>query len=1374
MPEPERAESALENPERVGEERELTPEEKKAENVRRLTAEAMAFVSERKREKAETEARKKLEERPEDARGIPSEGEAKMGGNEQAVPGAKKKPGLLESLRTGWKIRRMRKEGFADPEKALAIQEYVRENVGTREKVTHWNGGDLRMSAFYGSKVSEERISDKRIEVVYECDLDSLYFRKAFKELSEGPNDAMEVMSRLAGIGYEIRPSDIRSESFVSMIKDPDVTRKIDAISELGIDGDRLRYHLADFFKRKDVIDSLDHETVDRIKSLSAFLSQQPDLEFVEKALPFAKDDAAYDLARIGGKGAFHAFDLKEEYERVKSIEAAGLDREVLRADRLGIDASGILSMRMEKARGTERKEHDELEKKLLQADVVASSEDPEFTEFLDKIKAVMPDGKINVDDFLKIKEFRSDPEFWAFFESASKLGMLKGDEDGNFSARSIEAARRSWDNAISNPYADVRKKYRDGLFDPEFQEFAKGIWESGANIDLEWAEYIFLEKPKARAGMDSESGRRMLAYLAEKGISIQGHDRLFEDPEIAERITDIGDMFVLGNNTTLDDIEGLSRQGKLHGVIDLLDNIGIPDGRKFNPNEIYLLEKLFDSRDRLELDLIGEHFDFYFNKKVIDRIGRDPDSARKVFSLGREGVIGRMSNEVLADNLDGVLAIPKERRDSYFSVFGMIDASPSQEIQRMKSELISQLLEQDDPVGAYARIEEIFVKNNLPPVGKAYKVFATLNGPKRMAEVLAGSRALSPCLRAASERKRYFTVYDDLLNVHIRSGNRDFREYLEIFQEGDAVFEKLDRDGEDGLNEQEIGQARKLIRKMRTLRDNSALGKRAEEENREDNLGEAYHRLRESIGAKDGQSARDRISRMFLAPAGYATIEEALGEMDSSRRSADRRGKETAEMIRSGEFHLKNGDLIKGVPAGKMEKILQGGIVAREFLGSESESDSTPYDSDFLRMSRISEGSDLSPVIKDYYSSAYGEVNLVIRDRGQLSDTSSGPGNYETGKYELFRSGIISQEHYGIRTGLPSSEIDLMAIGGDLAGNERRKENLFFEIAKNGSYVPVIDLSGKLAFSPDDYDKYRKFFNGIDEYDGDRLEFVPTAEGDRGFSEISGLAEALAVDRDKVNDMNGRIRLAISEVLERHGISMQGEDTGILGAVIDNTGSTGRHTNLPDDYDFDLVLRLDNADMAKVGDIVGDLRERFGASDNGSHDDNDGGYQLRTKGASGIGDRPADIDIAFVRKSELVRFGSHDAVESKLEWLRNNVGEDAYGQAVANIVLAKRILKEGHAYKKQDDGGFGGIGVENWILANGCSMEKAFESFQAAAHDPDGNVVPLEEFRKRYKLIDPGINLKFDSHDNFINVLSPDGYKAMIKVIDGYFGNGK
>ncbi len=255
----------------------------------------------------------------------------------------------------------------------------------------------------------------------------------------------------------------------------------------------------------------------------------------------------------------------------------------------------------------------------------------------------------------------------------------------------------------------------------------------------------------------------------------------------------------------------------------------------------------------------------------------------------------------------------------------------------------------------------------------------------------------------------------------------------------------------------------------------------------------------------------------------------------------------------------------------------------------------------------------------------------------------------------------------------------------------------------------------------------------------------------------------------DSVSLVDSQIREKIKTIFDSLGISFKDQfDTSILGARLYNIGSSGRHTNLPGDFDFDYNIVLDTPNYSKSNDIINEIKKQFpyqGEIDSIAS-------QIRLTGVSGVGSESIDLDIGLNTTASTLIFASHEAIEQKLDSIKATYGEDTYQEVIANILLAKKILKENHAYKKGEklDGGFGGIGTENWILSNNGSIKKAFDTFWQAAHD-NGRELTLDEFRKRYFILDPGENLRDTgrNHDNFIFTLQDKGYKAMLTAIGKY-----
>lgn len=218
-----------------------------------------------------------------------------------------------------------------------------------------------------------------------------------------------------------------------------------------------------------------------------------------------------------------------------------------------------------------------------------------------------------------------------------------------------------------------------------------------------------------------------------------------------------------------------------------------------------------------------------------------------------------------------------------------------------------------------------------------------------------------------------------------------------------------------------------------------------------------------------------------------------------------------------------------------------------------------------------------------------------------------------------------------------------------------------------------------------------------------------------------------------------------------------------VTGSTITDSGSSGRLTNMPDAFDFDFIVKLDPSDLEKVPQIKKDLLKAL----QGKPHPGDKGAQFRATDADILGNK-VDVDVGFISKSELEYYESHHAVKEKLDGIKSQYGEDKYQEVIANIALAKKVLKEGNAYKKAEHGGVGGIGVETWVLQHGGSMLEAFKTFNEAAHQ-NGKLVDFSQFQTSYRILDPGLNARDGRHDNYVNRLTQPGYEAMAKSIEKY-----
>lgn len=773
--------------------------------------------------------------------------------------------------------------------------------------------------------------------------------------------------------------------------------------------------------------------------------------------------------------------------------------------------------------------------------------------------------------------------------------------------------------------------------------------------------------------------------------------------------------------------------------------------------------------------DTLYVHRDFFQNVRCLKFLARYPDKVDDLLSLGREGLLvdERLTNFYI-NNLDKLLSIPRDKRSEYVDVLEKVSHSPSQEIQRIKDQLLKQLLLTDNPISDYNRIEQVFISNNLPTVGKVFKIFDILH-PKEVFNSKVSSGRISPYLVKSSERRRKYTLFNDLIKVHLGSGNRSLRDYFQSILDGEQILASLEEKGLQELGEDEQQRLAAFISVLNILYENSQLGRSRDvkaESPREmggRDLIEGVKNIIQSLEVDIDQSISDRLAEMFLQPIGVRSFAEALEKMREVKQNAHRRGLSIVERGLEG-FSLEAGDLIKGVSFEYISNILQNGSVAKEFLGANADSDATPFDTDLSMVTESDAESGFMGAVSNSIALNYGGLLFVVKNRGQMQETTTeNVGEYDPSKMELFHTGSRDDRHYGIRTGFPTTEIDFMIALSRLAGDRTAMEKIYYEIAQNGFYIPIVDNTGIVLFTPEMYAEYRQTFNGIRRFEGDPIDFRPTLPHEPHFSGVEEISAQIEEDSRRIENMYSKVESVIKEVLLEEEINLKDDyDHGLLGAELMDIGSTGRHTNKIRDFDFDLTLKLDDADMSKVPTIVAKIIERLKPQRNDSHSELDRGYyQLRAIGSVGIEGSP-DVDIGITRKSELAVYGSHDAIADKLSSIRQEYGEDAYRQVIANIILTKNYLNEGSAYKRVEHGGFGGIGVENWILANRGNMVEAFQTFWDAAHDGDRQLT-FDEFKERYKVFNAGMNVKRLFHDNYIENMKPQGYEAMLRVIRSF-----
>ncbi|MFA5871041.1 MAG: hypothetical protein WC842_04130 [Candidatus Paceibacterota bacterium] len=767
---------------------------------------------------------------------------------------------------------------------------------------------------------------------------------------------------------------------------------------------------------------------------------------------------------------------------------------------------------------------------------------------------------------------------------------------------------------------------------------------------------------------------------------------------------------------------------------------------------------------DSVPKEILQNNWDFIFEKYK----GASKEDREKIYSVSQQ--IGEVFKKDISRKhfsviFDRLFVVSPELQKRYLEIFREIELSQSQELRRIRDEIINQIVATDNPEATYKKIESVFIENNIPLVGKILRIFGELHKDLKMSEQLNAGNG-SRVLRTGSPRMRKNILYRDMMNVHVKGANPSLSKYGDILERGQAVITKAETHGWQTLSFDDLLHIGYFFKKLQTLYEQTQFGQKCDGLPEDMPIPELYQKLRADLQVKEGQNVEDRIAELFLRPIGVGSFKEMKEVMKNQKMGAHVRNIKNAEALKNKTFSLDPGDLMKGINDVYFSNILQNGSVAKEFLGGDAQSDSTPLDTD---LSRVKNEGEIKSQLLDTLATSYGSMIFVIKDRGQFQDTSDvEDARYDPSKYELFKT--LSERHYGVRTGFPLTEVDCIVDG---SGNTRRNK---FDIAKNGYYIPLVDRNGECVFPIEEYETLRAVFDGVKEYGGNPISITKEKRLEKEEEFVSETVRAYEGERKDVESVSNKLKHTIFNILQEQGVNIRDKyETSILGAEFHDTGSTSRGTNKLSEYDFDFGIRFDNAQFANANKYADSLARVIHAKEVVVLPRANGYFQLRAIGMTQMGSvdflTPVDLDIGFGCKADDQVFGSHNAVGEKLESVEEEYGEETKKEVIANIILAKKLLSDAKCYKKLD-GGIGGIGVENWILKHNGSLKDACLAFQKAAYEDGSFVVPLDEARRRYSIYDAGTNIRDGGHEDFMDKLTYTSYQNMLEAVGKYLAD--
>ncbi len=684
---------------------------------------------------------------------------------------------------------------------------------------------------------------------------------------------------------------------------------------------------------------------------------------------------------------------------------------------------------------------------------------------------------------------------------------------------------------------------------------------------------------------------------------------------------------------------------------------------------------------------------------------------------------------------------------DKVVEVLRRLKYSNSSEMSEFKGELARQILEKDDPYASLEEVEGVFVRNNLPTIGKVYSCFNLLH-PGFYDFDFEKTDSISPTLKKLSTRGKQFVTFADLLRASLDSNNKSMREYLDNMERSSKIYNEI-RSGEisyTDLNQEDKQELDLFSRHLVTLY-NSSLRRKMEGkafEHSGDTI-ETLNKLYDTLIKVDGAEydLGDRAVAMFCEPIGLTTVKEARDYMRSKLEDAERR----RDAIGKSRLTLERGDLIKGiVDIQYLGKTLQNGCLAKEFLGIKIESDYTPLDTDVSMV--LSNCPNLGEQIHSTFARAYGPIWVVLKngeERFNITRTfkETRETSRDVSRPEKFNTGVGGKDAYGDRTGFGSGVIDCIVV-------EKEEPRVYLEIAMNGCYIPVADINGNIIFTREDYNKMREKMAGLSYYGTSEYHLSKNLES----IDIFETKEQCESDFERTDGNIAFVRENIREALEKAGIptAIDGfsKDLSPNVAEIYSTGSTARNTNVPGDSDYDYLIKIDssiysNPELYEKFKRV--MKEELGLSD---------GFGGKICGTAHTpSGEEIDIEISFCQRTDKVEYSTDAALKERLDNIKAQY-PNQYDLVVANIVRAKQVLKQAGAYKsaKSDatQGGLGGIGIENWVLQHGGSFIDAAVSFVSAAD----KYQTFDEFRRHYHVFDMGSNHYSDKskdypHEDFV-----------------------
>ena len=359
---------------------------------------------------------------------------------------------------------------------------------------------------------------------------------------------------------------------------------------------------------------------------------------------------------------------------------------------------------------------------------------------------------------------------------------------------------------------------------------------------------------------------------------------------------------------------------------------------------------------------------------------GNDWNDSRSLF----ESYVKEHYDELTIDQIKWTASIMARLSNSNASELADRSEAFTRELLKLDTDKIPEALD---------KIEDVYIHNHLPYVGKNYLVFRTMHPSDNLEnDFHFDNGRISPVLQQATGdlksgkldqmlNSRDAIIISDLLRASLGSNNRSIRDYLATLKNGQTLLDQL---GSGELAWDTFNQPTSLMDKdtkanydtlstfawhLATIYNSTLPGKehpyqlihkqasRSSAENQLDHpnaLQTDFTNLTSLIKPNSRYTLADRAVRYFAHFVGIEDLAGAERYMDNIVKEADARNRKTAEYLATTkEPKLQPGDLVKGMGGTRGSGIrylsyaFQNGSISKEYLGDASRSDTTPLDAD-------------------------------------------------------------------------------------------------------------------------------------------------------------------------------------------------------------------------------------------------------------------------------------------------------------------------------------------------------------------------------------------------------------------------------------------